>query len=135
MHHQKLRSTRIQNFRPVQLPENIQWYNLQCLFIVKCLKALFDSSQKPCKNQLASSLRELSSNNVQYLKALTASLRVGFCDEWKRGLTHFLVLPWSRLSKAGSELQKVFNLPPYKISSFQIFLKIMRIKAFKLQHI
>ena len=34
-----------------------------------------------------------------------------------------------------SELQKVFNLPPCKISSFQIFLKIMRIKAFKLQNI
>ncbi len=25
----------------------------------------------------------------QYLKALTASLRVGFCDEWKRGLRLF----------------------------------------------
>ena len=34
-----------------------------------------------------------------------------------------------------SKLQKMFNLPPCKISSFQIFLKIMRVKAFKLQNI
>ena len=35
-----------------------------------------------------------------------------------------------------SELQKIFNLPPCKISSFQIFLKILRIKAqIKLQNI
>ena len=36
------------------------------------------------------------------------------------------------------ELQKVFNLSPCKISSFQIILKIMRniiIKAFKLQNL
>ncbi len=32
-------------------------------------------------------------------------------------------------------VQKVFNLPSCKISSFQIFLKIMRVKAFKLQNI
>ncbi len=29
----------------------------------------------------------------------------------------------------------MFNFPPCKISSFQIFLKIMRINAFKLQNI
>ena len=33
------------------------------------------------------------------------------------------------------ELQKVFNLSPCKISSFQTFLKIMRIKNFKMQNI
>ena len=26
-------------------------------------------------------------NQSQYLKALAASLRVDFCDEWKRGIT------------------------------------------------
>ena len=43
------------------------------------------------KSQLASSLREHSSKSrakmmqSQYLKALAASLRVGFCDDWKSG--------------------------------------------------
>ena len=45
------------------------------------LKPLFHSSQKPT-NKLAARTFIQS----QYLKALAASLRVGFCDEWKRGL-------------------------------------------------
>ncbi len=31
----------------------------------------------------------------QYLKALAASLRVGFCDEWKRGLKHKITKKWN----------------------------------------
>ena len=31
--------------------------------------------------------RELSSNHKMYLKELAARLRVGFCNEWKRGLS------------------------------------------------
>ena len=31
-----------------------------------------------------------------------------------------------------TELQKVFNLPPCKILSFQIFLKIMLVMSFKI---
>ena len=48
-----------------------------------CLKALFHSSQNPTRKLAASLYFELVS---QYLKALAVSLRVGFCDEWKRGL-------------------------------------------------
>ena len=39
----------------------------------------------------------------QYLKALTVSLRVGFCDEWKRGLNHKVRLPIKRVDKQDQE--------------------------------
>ena len=44
------------------------------------LKAFFHSSQKPTRKLAARTFIQ-----SQYLKALAASLRVGFCDEWKRG--------------------------------------------------
>ncbi len=47
-----------------------------------CLKPLFHSSQKPTR-KLAAARTFIQS---QYLKALAVSLRVGFCNEWKRGL-------------------------------------------------
>ena len=43
-------------------------------------KSLFHSSQKPTLELAARTFIQ-----SQYLKALAASLRVGFCDEWKRG--------------------------------------------------
>ncbi len=43
--------------------------------------ALFHSSQKLTRKLAARTFIQ-----SQYLKALAASLRVGFCDEWKRGL-------------------------------------------------
>ena len=43
------------------------------------LKALFHSSQKPTPKFAARTFIQ-----SQYLKALAVSLRVGFCDEWKR---------------------------------------------------
>ena len=45
------------------------------------LKPLFHSSQKPTRKLAARTFIQ-----SQYLKALAASLQVGFCDEWKRGL-------------------------------------------------
>ena len=45
------------------------------------IKALFHSSQKPTRKLAARTFIQ-----SQYLKALATSLRVGFCDEWKRGL-------------------------------------------------
>ncbi len=45
-------------------------------------KPLFHSSQNPTRKLAARTFIQ-----SQYLKALAASLRVGFCDEWKRGLT------------------------------------------------
>ena len=53
------------------------------------LKALFHSLQKPTLKLAARTFIQ-----SQYLKALAASLRVGFCDEWKTGFTslcHFIV--------------------------------------------
>ena len=46
------------------------------------VKVLFHSSQKPTRKLAAGTFIQ-----SQYLKALAASLRVGFCDEWKRGLS------------------------------------------------
>ncbi len=45
------------------------------------LKALVHSSQKPTRKLAARTFIQ-----SQYLKALAASLRVSFCDAWKRGL-------------------------------------------------
>ncbi len=47
------------------------------------LKVLFHSLQSPTRKLAARTFIQL-----QYLKVLTASLRVGFCDadEWKRAL-------------------------------------------------
>ena len=50
--------------------------------IVGMLKPLFHSSPRPTRKLVARTFIQ-----SQYLKALTASLRVGFCDEWKRGLS------------------------------------------------
>ena len=44
------------------------------------LKPLFHSSQKPTRKLAARTFIQ-----SQYLKVLVASLRVGFCDKWKRG--------------------------------------------------
>ncbi len=46
------------------------------------LKALFHPSQKPTRKLAARTFIQ-----SQYLKALAASSRVGFCNEWKRGFT------------------------------------------------
>ena len=46
------------------------------------VKALVDSSQNPTRKLAARTFIQ-----SQYLKALAASLRVGFCNEWKEGLT------------------------------------------------
>ena len=48
-------------------------------FIV--LKHLFHSSQKPTGKLAASAFRY-----CDWINVLAASLQVGFCDEWKRGL-------------------------------------------------
>ena len=45
------------------------------------VKALISTHRK---TQLLSSLRELPFLQSQYLKALASSLRVGFCNEWKK---------------------------------------------------
>ncbi len=45
------------------------------------LKPLFHSSGKSTRKLAARTF-----NQSQYLKALAAGLRVGICDEWKRGL-------------------------------------------------
>ncbi len=58
------------------------------------LKVLFHSSQKPTR-KLAARIFIQS----QYLKALAASLRVGFCDEWKRGLRKCVYITGARLGK------------------------------------
>ncbi len=50
-------------------------------------KGSFPSSQKTTYKLSARTFIQ-----SQYLKALAASLRVGFCDEWKRGLTIVLVI-------------------------------------------
>ena len=47
-------------------------------------KSLFQSSQKPTRELAA---RTFYFIQLQYLKALAVSLRVSFCDEWKRGFT------------------------------------------------
>ena len=57
---------------------NIMTYVHQCVGAL----ALFHLSQKPTRKFAAKTFIQ-----SQYLKALTASLRVGFCDEWKRGLS------------------------------------------------
>ncbi len=50
---------------------------------LSCIKTLFHSSQKPTRKLAARTVIQ-----SQYLKALAASLRVGFCDEWKSGFSH-----------------------------------------------
>ena len=45
----------------------------------KRLKPLFHSSQKPTRKLAASAFKY-----CDWMKVLAASLRVGFCDEWKR---------------------------------------------------
>ncbi len=45
-------------------------------------KASFHSLQKPTRKLAASVFKY-----CDWMKVLAASLRVGFCDEWKRGLT------------------------------------------------
>ena len=45
-------------------------------------KPLFHSSQKPTRKLAASAFK-----CCDWMKVLAASLRVGFCDEWKRGVT------------------------------------------------
>ncbi len=52
------------------------------LVAVASLNAVFHSSQKPTRKLAARTFIQ-----SQYVKALAASLRVGFCDEWKRDLT------------------------------------------------
>ena len=42
-------------------------------------KPLFHSSQKPTRKLAASAFKY-----CDWMKVLAASLRVGFCDEWKR---------------------------------------------------
>ena len=46
------------------------------------LKPLFHSSQKPACKLAASAFKY-----CDWMKVLAASLRVGFCDEWKRAFT------------------------------------------------
>ena len=48
-------------------------------------KALFHSSRKLTRKLAARTF-------IQYPKALGASLRVGFCDEWKRGFRLYIML-------------------------------------------
>ena len=49
-------------------------------------KALFHLSLKPTRKLAARAYIQ-----SQYLKELAASLRVGFCDEWKRGFNDELL--------------------------------------------
>ena len=49
---------------------------------MRSLKSLFHSSQKLTRKLAARTFIQ-----SQYLKALAASLRVGFCGEWKRSFT------------------------------------------------
>ena len=71
-----------------------------------CLNALFHSSQKPTRKLAARTFIQ-----PQYLKALAACLRVGFCDEWKRGdATDFNLL--KNISRAGTPRKlNVVQLP------------------------
>ena len=45
---------------------------------VNIVKPLYHSSQKPARKPAASAFKY-----CDWMKVLTASLRVGFCDEWK----------------------------------------------------
>ncbi len=62
------------------------------------VKALFHTSQNPTPKLAARTFIQ-----SQYLKALAASFRVGFCDEWKRGLrpARIWVQIWSLLLLPG----------------------------------
>ena len=54
-------------------------YMLLTLSANRLVKLLFHSSQKPTRKLAASAFRY-----YDWMKIPTASLRVGFCDEWKR---------------------------------------------------
>ena len=58
-----------------------KYLRLRAAVSIRVLKALFNSSQKPTRKLAARTFTQ-----SQYLKALAASLRVSFCDEWKSGL-------------------------------------------------
>ena len=76
---------RFQNFTPQELdippPPAVKLILTKCPLFpeINHLKTLFHSSHKPTCKLVARTL-------VQYVKALAASLQVGFCDEWKGSL-------------------------------------------------
>ncbi len=72
---------------------------------MKLLKPLFHSSQKPTCKLAASSFKY-----CDWMKVLAASLRVGFCDEWKRVLT--FVVGIITTSGVGGAAKHVVKLLP-----------------------
>ena len=77
------------------------------------MKSIILSGMIPCDGKVK---QEMSPSADVWLMLTSSSARVG--EGGGGGLK--------------PELQKVFNLPPCKISSFQIFRKIMLLKSFKI---
>ncbi len=68
----------------------------------KFVKPLFHSMQKPTRKLAASAFKY-----CDWMKVLAASLRVGFCDEWKRALKLYSI---NKLVKFKKTLkQKIFG--------------------------
>ncbi len=83
------------------------------------IKALFHSSQKPTRKLAARTFIQ-----SQYLKALAASLRVGFCDEWKRKTLYW----WKWYpAKTGKTFSDRFKIQTYILAHFSHATQIFRV--------